>query len=179
MSEGPSAPGSARHAELLALAEKLRPELHRYSARLMGSVIDGEDVVQDTFARAFAALDELEESAPMRAWLFRIANNSLIDSRRGPRAVTPKALPESLASREQGPVAAVVSQESLTLVQEACERLPVKLKAALLLRTQEDLSFEEIGAVLNVTEETIRWRVFKARHLLVNDLKNYLDGKSS
>ena len=41
----------------------------------MGSVIDGEDVVQDTFARAFAALNQLEEDQPIRAWLFRIAHN--------------------------------------------------------------------------------------------------------
>ena len=57
--------------ELLALASQLRPELHRYCARLMGSVIDGEDVVQDTFARAFVALDELREVPLLRAWLFR------------------------------------------------------------------------------------------------------------
>jgi DNA-directed RNA polymerase specialized sigma24 family protein len=46
-------PSTARHAQLLALAGELRPAIHRYCARLMGSVIEGEDVVQDTFARAF------------------------------------------------------------------------------------------------------------------------------
>ncbi len=45
----------------------------------MGSVIDGEDVVQDTFARALVALDELDEDAPLRAWLFRIAHNRALD----------------------------------------------------------------------------------------------------
>ena len=75
MSGGPSSPPTARHAQLLALAGELRPELHRYCARLMGSVIEGEDVVQDTFARAFVALDELQEDPPLRAWLFRIAHN--------------------------------------------------------------------------------------------------------
>ena len=69
MSGASSSPPTARQAQLLALASELRPELHRYCARLMGSVIDGEDVVQDTFTRAFFALDELEEDAPMRAWL--------------------------------------------------------------------------------------------------------------
>jgi len=54
----------------------------------MGSVIDGEDVVQDTFARAFVALDEWEESAPMRAWLFRIAHNRALDLLRS-RAIRP------------------------------------------------------------------------------------------
>jgi hypothetical protein len=57
----PPEPPTPRQVQFLAFAEKLRPELHRYCARLMGSVIDGEDVVQDTFARAFVALDELEE----------------------------------------------------------------------------------------------------------------------
>ena len=61
-----------RQAELLALAGELRPDLHRYCARLMGSVIDGEDVVQDTLVRAFAALQDLEGAPRL---LFRIAHN--------------------------------------------------------------------------------------------------------
>ena len=71
-----SPPTTPREAELVALADALRPELHRYCARLMGSVIEGEDVVQDTFARALVAVDELEETAPLRAWLFRIAHTA-------------------------------------------------------------------------------------------------------
>jgi DNA-directed RNA polymerase specialized sigma24 family protein len=51
LTEGPTSPPAARHPQLLALADQLRPELHRYCARLMGSVIDGEDVVQDTVRR--------------------------------------------------------------------------------------------------------------------------------
>ena len=67
MSGASSSPPTARQAQLLALASELRPDLHRYCARLMGSVIDGEDVVQDTFTRAFVALDELQETPPLRA----------------------------------------------------------------------------------------------------------------
>jgi len=70
LNAAPSQPNGDRRAELLALADALRPELHRYCARLMGSVIDGEDVVQDSFARALVALDELQQDAPLRAWLF-------------------------------------------------------------------------------------------------------------
>jgi RNA polymerase sigma factor (sigma-70 family) len=79
LSAGPPSPPSARQAQLLELAGELRPELHRYCARLMGSVIEGEDVVQDTFARAFVALDELQEAPPLRPWLFRIAHNRAMD----------------------------------------------------------------------------------------------------
>ena len=64
MSDGPSSPSPSpptpRQAQLLALASELRPELHRYCARLMGSVIDGEDVVQDPFTRAYVAVDALK-----------------------------------------------------------------------------------------------------------------------
>ena len=49
----------------------------------MGSVIDGEDVVQDTLVRAFVALQDLEESPPLRPWLFRIAHNRALDLLRG------------------------------------------------------------------------------------------------
>jgi RNA polymerase sigma-70 factor (ECF subfamily) len=72
-----------RQAQFLALAGELRPELHRYCARLMGSVIEGEDVVQDTFTRAYVALDELQDVPPLRAWLFKIAHNRAIDLLRG------------------------------------------------------------------------------------------------
>jgi RNA polymerase sigma factor (sigma-70 family) len=68
-----------RRSELLALAGELRPDLHRYCARLMGSVIDGEDVVQDTLIRAFVALEDLEEALQLRPWLFRIAHNRALD----------------------------------------------------------------------------------------------------
>ena len=63
----------------LALVSELRPELHRYCARMTGSIIDGEDIVQDTLARAYFALPELEELPPLRAWLFRIAHNRAVD----------------------------------------------------------------------------------------------------
>ena len=65
------APNHDRRAGLLALAGELRPELHRYCARLTGSVIDGEDVVQDTLARAYYALSELDELPPLRRLMGR------------------------------------------------------------------------------------------------------------
>ena len=71
MSAEQSLPNDDRSTQLLALADEVRPELHRYCARLMGSVIDGEDIVQDTLVRAYAALPQLEETTPLRPWLFR------------------------------------------------------------------------------------------------------------
>jgi RNA polymerase sigma-70 factor (ECF subfamily) len=58
---------------------ELRPRLHRYCARMTGSVIDGEDVVQDTLAKAIAANDDSIEGAYLDRWVFRIAHNTALD----------------------------------------------------------------------------------------------------
>ena len=71
--------GGVDQSEFLALVGDMRPELHRYCARLTGSVMDGEDVVQDSLASAFVALKTLEAAPSMRAWLFRIAHNRALD----------------------------------------------------------------------------------------------------
>src|SRR4249919_3736049 len=65
--------------QYLALVEPVRAELHRYCARMTGSVADGEDVVQETLAAAYYELSQLKEMPPLRPWLFRIAHNRAID----------------------------------------------------------------------------------------------------
>ena len=68
--------GRRRFLELVA---DLRPELHRYCARMTGSTADGEDIVQDTLARAYYLLPEMTELPAFRTWLFRIAHNRALD----------------------------------------------------------------------------------------------------
>ncbi len=74
-----------------------------------------------------------------------------------------------------GPVSTLVARETLALVQQAVGRLPLPLREAFLLRTQEDLSYAEIARVMEQTEETVRWRVFKARQVLLEELGEALD----
>src|SRR5450432_2806129 len=63
----------------LELVAELRPELHRYCSRLVGSAIDGEDVLQESLAKAFYALGAQVELPPLRPWLLRIAHNTAVD----------------------------------------------------------------------------------------------------
>lgn len=63
----------------LVLVSTVRPELHRYCARLTGSVIEGEDIVQESLAKAFYALSQSTEVPQLRPWLFRIAHNTALD----------------------------------------------------------------------------------------------------
>ncbi len=63
----------------LGLVQDIRPQLHRYCARMTGSALDGEDLVQDTLATAYYKLSLMNQEIPLRAWLFKIAHNKCID----------------------------------------------------------------------------------------------------
>src|SRR5947209_14227631 len=69
----------ARYLAFLETISQLRPKLHRYCARMTGSVMDGEDVVQESLFNAYRHLETLEEGRPLAPLLFQIAHNRCID----------------------------------------------------------------------------------------------------
>src|SRR5258705_14009673 len=80
-------PFEARYLAFLEAITNLRPRLHRYCSRMTGSVLDGEDIVQDALFQAYRKLETYDDSRPLEPWLFRIAHNRCIDflRRRGVR----------------------------------------------------------------------------------------------
>ena len=68
-------PFEARYLAFLETVSQIRPRLHRYCARMTGSVLDGEDIVQDALFEAYRKLDQFDDSRPLSPWLFRIAHN--------------------------------------------------------------------------------------------------------
>jgi RNA polymerase sigma factor (sigma-70 family) len=170
LSEGPPAPpnspATARHAQLLALAGALRPELHRYCARLMGSVIDGEDVVQDTFARAFVALDELQEDSQLRAWLFRIAHNRALDllRSRAIRAAEPIEAAHEVADPEiPDAVEVLMRREAVETAVSRFAELPTVQRSVVILKDVLDQSLEEIAAMLDLTVNAVKAHLARGR----------------
>src|ERR1700679_2801770 len=109
MTETPASFADARE-QFLAMVDTIRPELHRYCARLTGSVIEGEDIVQDALAKAFYALSLSPEVPPLRPWLFRIAHNAAIDflKSHGRKYVDVHGDVESVAGYEERPDPAIV-----------------------------------------------------------------------
>src|SRR5690242_10100460 len=99
-----SGPFEARYRAFLETVSALRPSLHRYCARMTGSVMDGEDVVQEALFEAYRKLDQFDESRPLKPWLFRIAHNRCIDflRRKGVRdeAEAAAAVPEAVSPAE-------------------------------------------------------------------------------
>jgi RNA polymerase sigma-70 factor (ECF subfamily) len=164
LSEGPSP--TARQAQLLALAGELRPELHRYCARLMGSVIEGEDVVQDTFARAFVALNELREAPPLRAWLFRIAHNRALDllRSRAIRAAEPIEAAHDVADPESpDPMEVLMRREAVDTAVSRFVALPTMQRSVVILKDVLDQSLEEIAALLDLTVNAVKAHLARGR----------------
>src|SRR5205807_6927703 len=125
-----------------------------------------EDLVQEAFLKAFAGLGKFRPGSNFVAWLFRIAHNCFANQYRKVRRREP--LPEDLPGREPGPVAEALSREALEGLARAVADLPTEFRSALLLRVEEGLSFRQIADVLDLTEETARWRVFRARQKLLS-----------
>src|SRR4030095_6382059 len=94
----------ARYLAFLGTISQIRPKLLRYCARMTGSVLDGEDVVQDALFDAYRKLDTFDDARPLGPWLFRIAHNRCIDllRRRGVRegAEAEAATPDTVAPVE-------------------------------------------------------------------------------
>lgn len=141
--------------------------LHRWLRGLTGSNAAAEDLTQEAFLRAWQGLATFRPGADFRTWLFGIARHAWIDTRKGPRGKRFERLSDEQAGREPSPQQAAEENELQARFGQALARLPEHFRAPFLLWSHEGLSFAAIGSVCAITESTARWRVFKARHLLV------------
>ncbi len=157
-----------------ALVERYWDRLFRWLYHLTHDRHTAEDLVQDTFLKALGHLESFQAGTNFQAWLFRIAHNSWVNQARS-AVRSRQPLPEHLAGKDEGPVEQVLTQESLQLLARAVGRLPAEFRAAFLLRAEQGMSFRQIAGVLGLTEETARWRVFKARQKLLSVLAPQLE----
>jgi RNA polymerase sigma-70 factor (ECF subfamily) len=175
-------PGLIRSAQqgdrpaFAALVDRYWDRLYRWLSHLTHDRHTAEDLAQDAFLKALAHLDSFRPGTNFRAWLFRIAHNAFVNHTRG-AARQRRPVSEDLADRDPGPSERAEERESLQRLGQAVARLPAEFRAAFLLRAEEGLSFREIGRALGLTEETARWRVFKARQKLLNVLNPEHDGE--
>ena len=157
-----------------ALAETYYERLYRWLYHLTRDRHTAEDLTQETLMKAFAAMKRFKAGTNFRAWLFRIAYNNFVNQRRT-IARQRESLPADLPTSEHGPIDQAVHHETQALLAEAVGRLPAEFRGAFLLRVEEGLSFRQIASILDLTEETARWRVFKARQKLLSDFAPQLE----
>lgn len=153
------------------LVEHYWDRLHRWLFHLTHDRHQAEDLTQETFTKSLAALGSFRPGSNFRAWLFRIGHNNFVNLKRSERR-TKQPLPDEVPVASPGPAAhdQLADRENLAVVLKAVQELPPDFKAALLLHAQEGMSYREVANILKTTEETARWRVFKARQKLMKVL---------
>jgi RNA polymerase sigma-70 factor (ECF subfamily) len=141
----------ARYLAFLETIATLRPSLHRYCARMTGSVAEGEDVVQEALFQAYRRLDTFDDTRPLKAWLFRIAHNRCIDvlRHRGAReeAEAEAGMDATLVAEPVEPVGPALGRA----VEHLVLTLPPKERACVLLKDVLDYSLEEIAELVDST----------------------------
>lgn len=180
-----SRPRESAEAEFARLADPHRRELLVHCYRMLGSYHDAEDVVQETYLRAWRGYPQFEGRASMRTWLYRIATNTCLNalenkgrrvtpsgfvapSRDGPHALAARSseVPwlEPLPDRDDDPAVVAVRRESTKLAFiAALQQLPARQRAALLLREVLEMPAAEVAAVLDGTVASVNSALQRAR----------------
>ena len=171
-----NAQGSGFEREALASIDAL----YRTALRLTRRPADAEDLVQDTYLRAFRAADRFEPGTNLRAWLFTIlhnaAKNRLRDRARDTVMVDSEAVERAADSpdaREVETPETRLIKESLTPeLQAAVDALPDAFRQAVWLRDVEEFSYAEIASIVSVPVGTVMSRISRGRRLLFERLQH-------
>jgi RNA polymerase sigma-70 factor (ECF subfamily) len=144
---------------------ELRPKLHRYCARMTGSVIDGEDVVQEALVKAINAFPKTGPIADLDGWLFRIAHNAALDFLRRRQRY------EAIHSNEESEmIGALVDPVSDRRAAEASlrtfMRLPVTQRSCVILMDVLGYSLDEIGKVMATSVPAVKAALSRGRRRL-------------
>jgi len=166
--ETPPAFVTARE-QFLALVAGVRPDLHRYCARLTGSIIDGEDIVQDALAKAFYALSQTPEVPALRPWLFRIAHNTALDflKSHGRALTAPRDDIEVIAGYEDKPDPAVVRAALAQFL-----ALPIAQRSAVILKDVLGHSLEETAETMGATVLAVKAALVRGRGNLMHHTRD-------
>ncbi len=167
---------SLDRASFTANVQRYRRELHVHCYRMLGSFEESEDLVQETFLRAWRRRETFEGRSSLRAWLYKIATNACLDALdKRPRTVSatgevlwlqpyPDQLLDELAAELDDPEAAVVSKETIELAYLcAIQRLAPLQRAVLILRDVLGCSAKETAGVLETSVPAVNSALQRAR----------------
>ena len=170
----------AFEAEALASLDSL----YRAALRLTRVPADAEDLVQETYLKAFRAADRFEPGTNLRAWLFTILHNTAlnrardrardtvaVDSEIVDQAADAPAPGGSSAGAAETPESLLIRETLAPELQAAIDALPAAFRQAVWLRDVEEFSYAEIAAMLSIPIGTVMSRISRGRHLLFEALK--------
>lgn len=156
----------ARYRAFLETIAQLRPRLHRFCARMAGSVLDGEDIAQEALFEAYRSLDKFDSNRPLKPWLFQIAYNRSIDYLRRHAlrvaAETASSVPDATNPVDPARLDFGRAVEHLVI------NLPPKERACVLLKDVLEYSLEEIADIVDSTPGGVKAALHRAREKLAD-----------
>jgi len=163
---------------------KYRDRIYNLCSYMLGNVHDAEDAAQNTFIKAYQNLSKFNHSASLYTWLYRIAVNTCIDHKRRPfflsiftRSETGEELAIEQISDSPSPEKVYDSKQIQDALQEALRKLSPKMRAVIVLKELEGLSYEEIADTLDISIGTVKSRISRARDDLKVSLKDFTEQK--
>jgi RNA polymerase sigma-70 factor (ECF subfamily) len=168
------------------LVEKYQRRLNRLLSRMVRDQSEIEDIVQDSFIKAYRAINNFRGDSAFYTWLYRIgintAKNHLVKLGKRPKAMNEVDIEEienfedapDLRNHET-PESSMMSSEIVASVNQTIAALPSELREAISLREMDGLSYEEIADLMNCPIGTVRSRIFRAREVIAEKLKPLIE----
>lgn len=168
------------------LIERFQTPVYNLAWRLLSDPADASDVVQEVFLKIFRNVDNFRGDSSLRTWVYRIAVNEshnrrrwLVRHRRGETGIEETFEDESrerpLTDTGETPFDFTMNREAQFLLEEGLAAINPVFRAALVLREMEDMSYEEISDVLQVSMGTVKSRILRGREALRRYLANRLE----
>lgn len=170
--------------EFACLVEQYSPMIYRLGSKMLDNPQDVEDMLQETFIKAYRHLGDFDGRSSLSTWLYRIATNEALMAMRRKRPDTISFdEPQADETEPQEPLQIVdwccmpeqelMSAEGRAYLDKAVEGLPTSLRVVFLLRDIEGLSTRETAEVLNLSEMAVKTRLSRARLQLRETLSTY------
>ncbi len=162
--------------------------LYNTAYRMSRNAEDAEDLVQETYLKAYKNFDKFETGTNLKAWLFKIMKNTFINSYRKKQLVPPQSdfadIEESFESQVSDEVTRQIKNPETELlenvldedVQRALDSLPQDYRMVVLLADLEGFSYKEIAEILEIPQGTVMSRLYRGRRLLEDALLRYARG---
>ena len=157
-----------------ALVRQFQHPIYQFVLRLVRRTSTADDLSQEVFIRMWRHLGEIESADLLHGWLRRVAANAVIDHWRKEevrKRRLQRVREHPVARYTLKPSSRMETSEAFDTVRAALDELPVRLRSVLLLRTIEELSYEEVAEVLGLSVHAVRSRLFRARQELHKSLR--------
>jgi RNA polymerase sigma-70 factor, ECF subfamily len=179
---------SGDRAEFARLVETYYELIYRLAYKMLNDPQEAEDILQETFLKAYRYIDGFDGRSSLSTWLYRIATNEALMSLRRKKLDT-VSMDETLDTMEGEvepvqivdwcclPEAELMSAEAQVRLNQATEKLPATLRVVFVLRDIQGLSTREVAEVLSLSETAVKTRLSRARLRLREDLSDYYSEK--